>query len=189
MKNGVKNIRAASYVQWCADSILFKWFDFLDAQADLPETSPFLICLNGCAEKFFFKCFRVLGIYNCAWFFPLIRSHSICRLTNWSCSFLFSPFKIGILPIPKATARSLNMESMMVFDGFYGSSLFQPSNLQMVTTKLGPVPYKGLNGSAEKFSSGQRNLVKAIYSEANTPLITMSALKCFWFIWFFFLFK
>ena len=74
------------------------------------------------------------------------------------------------------------MESMMVFDGFYGSSLFQPSNLQMVTTKLGPVPYKGLNGSAEKFSSGQRNLVKAIYSEANTPLITMSALKCFWFI-------
>ena len=64
----------------------------------------------------------------------------------------------------------------MVFDGFYGSSLFQPSNLQMVTTKLGPVPYKGLNGSAEKFSSGQRNLVKAIYSEA----ITMIALKCFW---------
>ena len=41
------------------------------------------------------------------------------------------------------------MESMMVFDGFDGSSLFQPSNLQMATTDLGPVPYKGLNGSAE----------------------------------------
>jgi hypothetical protein len=42
------------------------------------------------------------------------------------------------------------MESMMVFDGFDGSSLFQPSNLQMATTELGPVPYKGLNGSAKK---------------------------------------
>ena len=54
----------------------------------------------------------------------------------------------------------------MVFDGFGGSSLFQPSNLQMATTDLGPVPYKGLNGSAEKISSGQRNLIKAIYNEA-----------------------
>ena len=51
----------------------------------------------------------------------------------------------------------------MVFDGFDGSSLFQPSNLQMATTELGPVPYKGLNGSAENFSSGQRNLIKVIY--------------------------
>ena len=36
----------------------------------------------------------------------------------------------------------------------------------MATTDLGPVPYKGLNGSAENFSSGQRNLLKAIYNEA-----------------------
>ena len=36
-----------------------------NVQAKLPETIPFFICLNGCAEQVFFKCLHILlGIYN-----------------------------------------------------------------------------------------------------------------------------